>query len=586
MAELATSAQGNSLSLPFMDGLGRLGILKQIGLLVGLAASVALGVAVVLWTRDTPYQTLVTQPDAQAAAQIGSLLEQSHIDYRIDPDSGVIMVDGRRLEEAKLKLASSGLAPHPNPGYELLDNEPFGSSQFMETARYYRSVEGELARTISAMAGIREARVHLAIPKHSVFVGDDSHPSASVFVSQLGLSPLDRSQVAAIVHLVAASVPNMRPQDVALVDQSGHLLSSDDNDPGALLSEHQLQYQKGVETDLRRRIQEMLTPILGPGGFHVEVSADLDFNKVEQTAENFNPDLPALRSEQTVSEMQNAGSGAVGVPGALSNQPPNGGSAPATTNAASLPKTGPGAAGFGNTGGGAASASTTTSSPGSQRQESTKNFELDHMVSHVQQQVGAIKRLSVAVVVDNMFTTVKTSKGVKTQRVPLNAQQLQRLTTLIRDSVGYDVTRGDQVSVVNQPFVDMSALEATSVQESSPWWKQTWFLTLLRQVLGGLFILVLVLAVLRPIMRNLSQKSAVEVAEEEAALHELGLDGGSGGGVGEGGRVTLSGAAEDLMLPGPHDGFESQLAAVKAMIAEDPGRVAQVVKEWVNKDAS
>ncbi len=585
MADLASPAQESNLSLPFMEGLGRLGILKQIGLLVGLAASVALGVAVVLWSRDTPYQTLVTQPDAQAAAQIGSLLEQSHIDYRIDPDSGVIMVDGRRLEEAKLKLASSGLMPRANPGYELLDNEPFGSSQFMETARYYRSVEGELARTIGAMAGIREARVHLAIPKHSVFVGDDSRPSASVFISQLGLSPLDRSQVAAIVHLVAASVPNMRPQDVALVDQSGHLLSNDDNDPGALLSEHQLQYQKGVEADLRRRIQAMLTPILGPGGFHVEVSADLDFNKVEQTAENYNPDLPALRSEQTVSESQNAGSGALGIPGALSNQPPNGGSAPATTNAASLPKTGPAAAGAGNAGG-VAGASATSGSPGSQRQESTKNFELDHTVSHVQQQVGAVKRLSVAVVVDNMFTTVKTSKGMKTQRVPLNAQQLTRLTTLIRDSVGYDATRGDQVSVVNQPFVDMGALEATSAQEGSPWWKQSWFLTLLRQILGGLFILVLVLAVLRPIMRNLSQKSASEAAAEEAALHELGVDGGGGGIDGEGGRVTLSGAAEDLMLPGPHEGFESQLAAVKAMIAEDPGRVAQVVKEWVNTDAS
>ncbi len=584
MNEIVNPSTPATLPVPFLEGLTRLGVLKQAGLLIGLAASVALGVAVVLWSRDTPYEALVTQPDAQAAAQIGTLLAQSHIDYRIDPDSGVIMVDGRKLDEAKLKLASSGLAPKANPGYELLDNEPFGSSQFMETARYYRSVEGELARTISAMAGIRDARVHLAIPKHSVFVGDDSRPSASVFVSQIGLQPVDRSQVAAIVHLVASSVPNMRPEDVTLVDQSGHLLSNEDNDPGALLSEHQLQYQKRMESDLRQRVQDMLTPILGPGGFHVEVSADLDFNRVEQTAENYNPDLPALRSEQTVEETQTAGSGAVGVPGALSNQPPAGGSAPATTNAASQPKTGPGAnnAAAANT---ASASSGTSSSPGSARQESTKNFELDHTVSHVQQQIGAIKRLSVAVVVDNMFTVVKTGKGTKTQRVPLNAQQLARLSTLVRDSVGYDATRGDQVSVVNQPFVDMNALEATSAQEATPFWKQPWFFTLLRQGLGALFILLLVFAVLRPIMKNLSQKDVqAQNEEEEAALHELGLSGH--GEADEGGRVTLSGAGEDLMLPGPHEGFESQLAAVKAMIAEDPGRVAQVVKDWINAEAS
>ncbi|NNM50809.1 MAG: flagellar M-ring protein FliF [Pseudomonadales bacterium] len=571
-----------------LDNLTRLTIFRQMGIMVGLAASVALGFAVVLWSRETTYQTLVTQPDPQAAAQIGALMEQSHIDYRIDPDTGVIMVDAHRVNDAKLKLGSSGLMPNPNPGYELLDNNQFGSSQFMETARYYRSVEGELARTITSMAGVREARVHLAIPKRSVFVGDTQRPSASVFVALLGTQTLERSQVAAIVHLVASSVPDMQPQDVTLVDQSGHLLSNDLSDPSELLSAHQLDYQKTVETDLKKRVESILTPILGLGGFHVELSANMDFSKVEQTSENFNPDQPALRSEQTVAESQGAGAGVQGVPGALSNQPPPAGQAPVTTNAASQPKNGAAAGGAGGAGNANSATSTASSPSGSSREQATKNFELDRTVSHVQEQVGVVKRLSVAVVVDNMPSTATGPKSKSApKRIPLTQQELDKLTLLVKDAVGFDAARGDQVSMVNQPFIDINALASQGALPAEPFWQQDWFLTLTKQVLGAIFVLVLVLAVLRPIMKNLSVRQSSDGGEGgmpgEDSLPELNLRHDTHA---DGSKVTLSGEANDLLLPGPHEGFESQLAAVKAMIAEDPGRVAQVVKGWINAEES
>ncbi len=594
-SEVASAVSHASVQSTMLDNLSKLTILRQMGIMVGLAASVALGFAVVLWSRQPSYQTLVTQPDSQAAAQIGALLEQAHIEYRLDPDSGVIMVDQQHLVEAKLKLASSGLMPKPNPGYELLDSSQFGTSQFMETARYYRAVEGELGRTIAAMAGVQEARVHLAIPKHSVFVEDDQRSSASVFVQLLPGKNLDRSQVAAMVHLVAASVPGMRAQDVTLVDQNGQLLSNDINDPAAMMSSHQMEAQTNLEHDLQKRIDSILSPVLGLGGFHAEVSADMDFSQVEQTSENFNPNQPSLRSEQTVSEVQGPNAGTQGVPGALSNQPPPAGQVPATTNAASQPVNGAPAtaAAPGSAASTAQTASTTAT--GSERQQATKNFELDRTISHIQQQVGTLKRISVAVVVNNVFSTAptKSAKGKSVpvlKRVPLTPDQLNKLTLLVKDAVGFNPVRGDQVSIVNQPFIDESLL-AGGPDQKIPFWQQDWFLSLSKQVLGVLVVVVLVMTVLRPIMRNLSMRpepaaSAEDAGNQGESLGDFGLSGGGEGGHDGHGKVTLTGAGGDLLLPGPHEGFESQLAAVKAMIAEDPGRVAQVVREWINAEES
>lgn len=579
MATAGAPAGGANLTV--IDSLTRLGVLRQVGIMLGLAASVALGFAVVLWSREPNYQALVSRVSPAEAAQIGNMLEQSKIEYRLDPDSGVVLVDSRRLTEAKVKLASSGLAPNPNPGYELLDNNQFGSSQFMESARYYRSVEGELARTISSMVNVREARVHLAIPKRSVFVGDERTPSASVFVSLGGSQTLDKSQVAAIIHLVASSVPEMQPKDVTVVDQRGQLLSGDALDETSLLSARQIEYQKTLEEGYIKHVNDILTPILGQGGFRVQLSADVDFSQVEQTSESFNPDLPALRSEQSVAESQSSGAGAQGVPGALSNQPPAAGTAPQTTAAAPNAAQTPAAATATSTAG--------STSPSSQRQQQTKNYELDRTVSHLRQQVGALKHLSVAVVADNKFTLVPGAKGKNTsKRIPLTQQELDRLTLLVKDAVGFDATRGDRVTVINQPFVDAEALTSEQAAENVPFWQQEWFMNLVKQGLGALFVLILVFAVLRPILKNLSvrvEEGAGGAGEGDlAALKELGLEGGGGGHGDE--KVTLTGESPDLMLPGPHEGFESQLAAVKAMIAEDPGRVAQVVKTWVNAEES
>lgn len=578
-------AASKTKGFTMIDGLTQLSVLRQLGIMVGLAASVALGFAVVLWSREPNYQPLVTRLSAADAAQIGTMLQQSKIDYRVDPDGGVVMVDSSQMAEAKMKLASSGLAPNPNPGYELLDGNQFGSSQFMETARYYRSVEGELARTISSMVSVREARVHLAIPKRSVFVGDNRKPSASVFINLGGGQSLDKTQVSAIVHLVASSVPEMQAEDVTVVDQRGRLLSGEATDENALLSARQLEYQKTMEDNYMKRVESILTPILGHDGFRVQLSSDIDFSVVEQTSESFNPDLPALRSEQTVAESQNGAGGAQGIPGALSNQPPAGGTAPQTTGGAQ-------GAGANAQGGAAAGAAGGNSN---QRQQATRNYELDRTISHTKQQVGSVKRLSVAVVVDNKFTVAAPAKpgaaAPAPKRIPLTQQELDRLTLLVKDAVGFDAARGDRVSVINQPFVDMEALTASQGQGELPIWQQEWFLNLAKQAVGALFVLILVLTVLRPIMKNLSAKAN---PEEAGGADGVGGDGMSaemralGGLEGEGGddsKVTLSGG-NDLLLPGPHEGFESQLAAVKAMIAEDPGRVAQVVKGWVNEEES
>lgn len=560
--------------LALLNGMGQLPILRQLGLMVGIALSVALGVAVVLWSREPSYQPLYNNISQLDQTQIANILTQSKIDYRIDPDNGVLLVDARKVTDAKMKLAAAGLPAPTTQGYELLDSQQFGQSQFMESARYQRSVEGELSRTIASMVNVKDARVHLAVPKRSVFVGDERRPSASVFIALSGTQSLDKGQVAAIVHLVASSVPEMDPKDVTVVDQRGNLLSDGALDEGALMSAHQLEYQRKVEDNLIKRVRSILMPLVGQDGFRVELSADMDFSIVEQTAEQFNPDLPALRSEQTMAENQNGAAGVIGVPGALSNQPPAGGQAPQQATGAN--------AAAGQAGAGAEAGS----SPSNSRQQATRNYELDRTISHTRQQVGTVKRLSVAVVVDNKLAPAAGAKpGAAPKRVALTPQELERLNVLVKDAVGFDAARGDRVSVINQPFVDTQLIMGE--EESVPIWERTWFSDVLRQVLAALVVLVLLLAVLRPIMRQLARAGG-GTEEEEAAAAAAAAGGLPGATLAEGqpgAQVTLTGMSEDLLLPGPHEGFEGQLAAVRAMVAEDPARVAQVVKNWIAEES-
>lgn len=566
MATPATSDAGKS-NLPsklggdFLEGLSNLNLLRQVGLMVTLAASVAIGFAIVMWMQGDDYRPLYGRMDNLDASNVIDVLEQNRIKFKVDTSSGAILVAADDVHMARLKLAEFGLPSSPVQGFEIMDKEqPLGTSQFVENTRYQRSIEGELARTITSINSIRSARVHLAIPKKTVFVRDTANPTASIFVEVFSGRAVDPAQVKAIMNLVASSVPGMNTADVTLVDQHGNLLSTGEESTELLLAAKQHQYSKEVETSMIRRINGILEPVVGGGKFRAEVSADVDFTAVEQAAETFNPDLPAIRSEQTLNETRRAGDVAAGIPGALTNQPPGTAEAPEQID----PATGqpiPAAV------------------PTNNREQATRNYELDRTVSYTKHQQGTLKRITVAVVVDDKM--VKNAEGVETA-VPWTEAELERLSILVRDAVGFSAVRGDSVNVLNSPFANR-AIDPNAGMEQLTFW-QEWIVPNVRYLASVLVILLIVFGLLRPMFKSLARQGGTIAEEEEArqlaaleAAGAAGLDGMSDE------TVTLTGG-HALMLPGPEQGYEEQLNAIKGMIADDPGRVAQVVKRWINRD--
>lgn len=594
MAEATTdnlpAKSGNKsplMGLSVLQNLSQMTMLRQVGLLVGLAASVAIGFAVVLWSQQPDYRPLYGSLAGMDTKQVIDTLTTANIPYTVEPNSGALLVKADDQSRARIALASAGVAPSDgNVGYESLDKEQgLGTSQFMETARYRRSLEGELARTIGSLNNIRAARVHLAIPKSSVFVRDERKPTASVLVEMYPNRTLDAGQVAAIVNLVATSVPELNKSNVSVVDQKGTLLSAQLEDNALTMAGKQYDYSRRLESMLTQRVQNILQPVVGSDRFKAEVSADLDFSAVESTSEQFNPDQPALRSEQSTTEQRSSGSGPSGVPGALSNQPP--GPATAPQNAAQ----GQAAAGAIQPGqplldaNGQQIMDPATGQPmlapypADKRQQSTKNFELDRSISHTKQQQGRLSRLSVAVVVDDQVK-VNPADGTVTM-TPWNAQELARFTRLVQDAVGFDASRGDSVTVINVPFAPNSA----EVITEPAFYKEPWFWDIMKQVLGVVFILVLVFGVLRPVLNNITGGGKGKAGDAElgaagamGGVAALGMDGELAND-----RVSLGGP-QSILLPSPTEGYDAQLNAIKSLVAEDPGRVAQVVKEWINAD--
>ena len=544
-----------------MEGIGGLSVLRQIGLMIGFAASIALGLAVVLWSKEPSFRPLYSDISHLEAGQVADMLDQEQIRYKIDTNSGMLLVDSTRIHDARIKLAQEGFPTGKTMGYELLDKEQsYGTSQFMEKARYYRSLEGELARTVASMNPVRNARVHLAIPKRSVFVNDSRRPSASVFVELYNGQALTKTQVAAIVHLVSSSIPELNESDVAVVDQRGNLLSEKDKDTEIAMAAKQFEYTQKIEESLISRISNILEPIVGMDGYKVQVAADVDFSVKEQTAESFNPDLPAVRSEQTLSELSGSAAGAAGVPGALSNQPPG---------AVTVPEQAGGAAG-----------EETVNENGNVRRQATRNYELDRTISHTRHQVGRVKRLTVAVVLDDKWTQAKDANGTaKRVKRPLTDAEIERINLLVRDAIGYSASRGDSVSVINQPF---SEVEVETVEiPPTEWWKEAWVMDYARIGIGFFLLLLLFFGVLRPIFKKLVDTGS----EESRALAGMDADGLGGlGDLGEGADVTLSGNTTNPLLPGPDDGYEAQVDTVKSLVAEDPKRVAQVIKTWLKDE--
>lgn len=537
----------------FLEGLGGLGVLRQVGVMFGLAASVALGFWVVLWSQGEDYIPLYANLDHMDPTDVINILQTNQIEHKVDPKTGALLVVSDQIHDARLKLAGAGVSPDGSFGFEMLDKEqPLGTSQFMESARFKRSLEGELARTISSIRAVRGARVHLAIPKASAFIRDPRKPSASVFLDLYSGSGITNDQVRAIANMVAFSIPELTVENVTVVDQRGNLLSNFAMDEEMAMANKQMDYVHKLESRIVKRIGSILEPILGADGFRAEVAADVDFTQVEQTDELFNPDLPAVRSEQVVEEARAGGAGAGGVPGALSNQPPPDAQATEQLESRQSPEV-----------------------LGSSRMQSVRNYELDRTISHTRHQVGRLERLSVAVLVDNV-SRVNPASG-EAENGPMSAEELDRLTILIKDAVGFDATRGDSVNVLNSAFLPRDDLAPVTIEEP-PWWEQPAVMGYTRMGIVALVLVALIFGMSR-VMRSLAD-NAKELREMEAQRALGQLSGDLGGDLSDE-TVTLSGG-DSLMLGGPDDHYDQQLNAVKGLIAEDPGRVAQVVKKWVS----
>ncbi len=545
----ATPAK-RSFGNAFIEGFEGLGILRQMGLMIGLAASVAMGFALVLWIQGEDYKPLYGSLENLDAPEVVRILESNTIPYKIDQNSGSLLVASDDIHSARLKLSEAGVQVGNGRGFELLDQEqPLGTSQFMEQTRFRRGLEGELSRTITSINSVRSARIHLAIPKSTVFIRDPRRPSASVFLELYAGRSMLPEQVMAIGNLVASSVPELELKDVTVVDQRGNLLSNFTRDSELDAANKQLDYQRKLEERLTRRIHGILEPMLGEGRFRAEVAADIDFTAVEQTQEMYNPEATVIRSEQISEERNLNGLEIGGVPGALANQPsPDGNPATATGS----------------------------NGAGEKSMQATRNYEVDRTIAHTRHQVGKITRLTVAVAVDDHRAAGV--DGVPGEVTAWTEDDLERIRTLVSNAVGSDQGRGDVVNVINKRFIEPE----TYVAEDIPFYEQDWFNKYAKLGASVLVMIVLVLGVLRPMFTGITA-AGTKNKESETVSEFGGLDMyGSSPNYGDT-KVSLSGG-DSVMLPSGNEGYEQQLLAIRGLVAEDSGRVAQVIKQWISQD--
>lgn len=559
MAENAIAQTGNGSRLDPLKNLAQSPATRQLLLLVGVAAAVAFGVAVVLWSRGPNYGLLYAGLDQKDAAAITQVLQSSNTPYQLGADGASISVPAADLAAVRLKLASQGL-PQGSAGTASAlpaGDSPFGMSDLAERTRYQQMLETDLGNTISGLQSVRSARVHLAMPKPSAFIRDNRQASASVLVTLYAGRQLDASQVAAIVHLVASSVPELDARQVSVVDQQGQLLTVNDPDSAGAVGDARLRLATRMENTYAQRIEELLTPLVGPGKVRAQVYADLDFSQTEKATETFNHENPALRSEQVSSETKRDGN-AGAVPGALSNQPPNTVAQPT----AAKPNGGPAGAN--------ATAANSASTPGGESSNSaTRNYELDRTVSHVSDPAGRLARLTVAVVVDN-----KSQEGDKgaIKSVAFTPQELEHLTELTKNAVGFNQARGDSVSVINQPFHKAPGDEVVPEQ---PFWQRPGMLDLMKQGGGVLIALIIAFGLLRPLLRGVFKGPGTQVATLPASMPTV--------------SVRVDDPEEEGDLPGrlsppPGMNYETRVNIAKRMVADNPKQVAQVVRNWVGED--
>lgn len=542
-----------------LEWLNRLRANPRIPLIVAGSAAVAIIVAMVLWAKAPDYRTLFSNLSDQDGGAIVTQLTQMNIPYRFTEGSGAIEVPADKVHELRLRLAQQGLPKGGAVGFELLDQEKFGISQFSEQVNYQRALEGELARTIETLGPVKRARVHLAMPKPSLFVREQKSPSASVTVNLEPGRALDEGQISAVVHLVSSAVAGLPPGNVTLVDQGGHLLTQS-NTSSRDLNDAQLKYASDVEGRIQRRIESILSPIVGNGNVHAQVTAQLDFANKEQTEEQYRPNGDAsqavLRSRQ-LNESEQIGSGYPGgVPGALSNQPAPANAAPISTPPANQQ----------NTQNTQTTNNANSNVPRNTQRNETSNYEVDRTIRHTKLNVGDVQRLSVAVVVN--YRALPDGKPL-----PLTTEQMKQIEDLTREAMGFSDKRGDTLNVVNSPFTATDDLGG-----ELPFWKQQAFIEQL--ISAGRWLLVLLVAwilwrkAVRPQLARRAEetKAAQEQAQvrqetEEAVEVRLSKD-----------EQTQQRRANQRL------GAEVMSQRIREMSDNDPRVVALVIRQWMNND--
>ncbi|AOI58788.1 flagellar basal-body MS-ring/collar protein FliF [Burkholderia diffusa] len=538
-----------------IPGITRMKGNPKLPFVIAVALAIAAITALVLWSRAPDYRVLYSNLSDRDGGAIITALQQANVPYKFADAGGAILVPSNQVHETRLKLAAMGLPKGGSVGFELMDSQKFGISQFAEQVNYQRALEGELQRTIESINAVKTARVHLAIPKPSVFVRDKEAPSASVFVDLYPGRVLDEGQVQAITRMVSSGVPDMPAKNVTIVDQDGNLLTQTASATG--LDASQLKYVQQVEHNTQKRIDAILAPIFGAGNARSQVSADIDFSKLEQTSESYGPNgtpqQAAIRSQQTSSATELAQGGASGVPGALSNTPPQPASAPIV-------------AGNGQSG--------PQSTPVSDRKDQTTNYELDKTIRHVEQPMGNVKRLSVAVVVN--YQPVADAKGHVTMQ-PLPPAKLAQIEQLVKDAMGYDEKRGDSVNVVNSAFSTVSDPYA-----DLPWWRQPDMIAMAKEAAKWLGIAAAAAALyfmfVRPAMRRAFPPPEPAAPALAAPEDPVALDG----------LPALEQADEpDPLLLGfenEKNRYERNLDYARTIARQDPKIVATVVKNWVSDE--
>ena len=551
------------------EWINRLRANPKIPLMVISAAAVAVVVAMVLWAKSPDYRTLFSNLSDQDGGAIVQQLTQMNIPYRFADNGGALEVPADKVHELRLRLAQQGLPEGGAVGFELLDQEKFGISQFSEQVNYQRALEGELARTIETLGPVKTARVHLAMPKPSLFVREQKSPSASVTVNLEPGRALDEGQISAVVHLVSSAVAGLPAGNVTLVDQGGHLLTQSNTSDRAL-NDAQLKYASDVEGRVQRRIESILGPIVGNGNVHAQVTAQIDFADKEQTEEQYHPNSDssqaAMRSRQLNVSEQN-GSGSVGgVPGALSNQP-----APANTAPIANPPTTTAPNGQQNAQQNTQSTSTAnnTAGPRSSQRNETTNYEVDRTIRHTKLNVGDVQRLSVAVVVN--YRTLTDGKPL-----PLTADQMKQIEDLTREAMGFSTTRGDTLNVVNSPF---SAVDETGGE--LPFWQQQLFIDQL--MIAGRWLLVLLVAWLlwRKAVRPqlVRRQEEIKAVQEEAQVRQESTSTVDGVEV----RLTKDELTQQRRA-NQRMGAEVMSQRIREMSDNDPRVVALVIRQWMNNE--